>query len=292
MRRDRVLVTTDLSENSYKVIDKAMNYALAQNMWLEVLHVAEPSLFAFGFSKDDKAPELSEKEQEILVEFSQKIKEKMGRTIDKMNVETRLGDVSSMVDAYSKEKRADLIVIGDSERKGGVKELVLGSTAKRIIARADVPVLVVKTSEDISYKKVFIPTDFSDRSLSSVAYLAESQPKAEFILWHTIDVPSDIQLAFYNLDDSYLTGFTASAKAIASEKMDRFVAQLRAKGGACETLNIKTEFETGHMNGELVAHFANKLSADLIGLAADTALFSNTFTIVEKSHSDVMLYKQ
>lgn len=291
MSRERILVATDLSENSYKVIDKAMEYALVQDMWLEVLHVAEPSLFALGFTKDGQEPVLTAIEQEKLVEFSSKIKEKMGRTIDKMNVETRLGDVSSMVDAYSKEKRVDLIVIGDSERKGGVKELVLGSTAKRIIARAGMPVLVIKTSGAVKYKKIFVPTDFSDRSLSSVEYLARANPEAEFILWHTVDVPSDIQLAFYNLDDSYLTGFTASAKAIADEKMKKFIAQLRAKGDACGKIKITTEFDTGHINGDVVAYCARKLGADLIGLAADTALFSNTFAIVEKSDVDVMLYK-
>lgn len=287
MQRERVLVTTDLSQNSYKVIDKSMNFALEHNAWLEVLHVAEPSLFSFGFSKGGDTPVLTEDQQNKLVEFSGRIKQKMGRVIDKMNVETRLGDVSSMVDAYSKEKRVGLLIIGDSERKGGVKELVLGSTAKRIIAKSSTPVLVVKVGGDASYKNIFVPTDFSDKSLETIASLAEIAPKATITLWHTVDVPSDVQLAFYNLDDNYLVGFTAAAKAVAEEKMKKLVSSLEAKG----VKNLKTEIETGQMNSEFVTKVAREKGADLIALTADSTLFSNTFAIMERSHSDVLLFK-
>ena len=293
MNRERILVTTDLSEHSYAVIDKAMSFALRYDKWLEVLHVVEPSLFAFGFAKKSEDPAaLDAATQERLVAISQKIKKTLGRTIDKLNVETRLGNISSTVEAYVKEKRIDMVVIGDSEHRGGFKEAMLGSTAKRIINKSVVPVLVSKTAGDADYKTVYVPTDFSNRSLESMVHMAALLPDARFVLDHVIDVPSEAQFEAYELGTGFMNDFTDSAKQHAETQMETFIAKLRARGGAAAKIEIQPQFAVGHIDSEWVVTESQKAGASLIGLTADTTLFSNTFPIMEKAHCDVLLYKE
>lgn len=293
MNRERILVTTDLSEHSYAVIDKAMSFALRYNKWLEVLHVVEPSLFAFGFSRKEQNPaELDAATQERLVAISEKIKKTLGRTIDKLNVETRLGNVSATVEAYAREKRVSMVIIGDSEHKKGIKAVVLGSTAKRIINKNEVPVLVSKTAGDADYKNIYVPTDFSARSLESLVFMAEHFPDALFVLDHVIDVPSEAQFEAYELDSGFMENFSDSARRHAEGQMNAFIAKLRARGGAAAKIAIKPQFAVGHIDSEWVVGESQKAHSDLIGLTADTTLFSNTFPIMEKAHCDVLLYKE
>lgn len=293
MNRERILVATDLSEHSYAVIDKAMSFALRYDKWLEVLHVVEPSLFAFGFAKKSEDPAaLDAQTQERLLAISAKIRKKLGRTIDKLNVETRLGNVAATVEAYAREKRVSMVIAGDSEHKSGIKASILGSTAKRIINKSEVPVLIAKTSGDADYKTVYVPTDFSNRSLESLAYMAALFPAATFILDHVIDAPSEAQFEAYEFDSGFMDNFTDSARKHAESRMNAFIAKLRARGESAATVSLKPQFAVGHIDSEWVVSEAGKAGADLIGLTADTTLFSNTFPIMEKAHCDVLLFKE
>jgi universal stress protein A len=287
MDRERILVTTDLSEQSHKIIDKAISFALSYNKWLEVLHVVEPALFSLGLKADNKSIANEERLQFI----SEKIKKGLGRQIDRMNVHTQLGNISDTIKAYAIEKRAGLIIIGDSERKGGIMEMLLGSVAHQIISDSPVSVLIAKTTHGADYKTIYIPTDFSDRSLNMVGALTSVFSGAEFVLEHLYEMPTELQLAYYDLDSAYLTHFGNAVKFSAEDNMKSFVQSLKDKYKHASNTTVKTSVVSGHINGEQFVSNAMRFNADMIALYAASSRHSRTFAVVQNAQIDVLIHK-
>ncbi len=292
MHRERIVVTTDLSKNSYKVIDKAASLALKSDRWLEVLHVVEPKLFAFGFSRSDEdAQAVDAATQERLKRVSETVRKKLHRQIDRMNVQTRMGSIPATTEAFVREKRGVLLVIGDSEIEDeSLTKRLLGSVARRIISRSPVNTLVVKTAGDADYKKLYIPTDFSNHSLNAAAAAIALFPEASVVLDHVVDSPSESQLVVYEMEGEFYRHFSDSAKKQAEKEMERFIARLRAQGGACASVSIQSQYALGHMDADWAAEQAAKHNADLTVLAADDSRFSNTFAMMEASSNDLFLH--
>jgi nucleotide-binding universal stress UspA family protein len=63
----------------------------------------------------------------------------------------------------AKELRHDLLVVGARKRQG-ITDLLLGSTAERVLRKASVPVLLVKRALPERPALIVAPTDFSDAS--------------------------------------------------------------------------------------------------------------------------------
>ncbi|RZI42781.1 universal stress protein [Herbaspirillum sp. HC18] len=55
----------------------------------------------------------------------------------------RIGDIAKEIQAYVKKQKIDLIVMG-SHGHGVLANLVMGSVATKVLATADVPVLIVR----------------------------------------------------------------------------------------------------------------------------------------------------
>lgn len=291
MHQERIVVTTDLSQNSYKVIDKAASLALKSDRWLEVVHVVEPSLFAFGFSKEgQELSAIDAATQERLERISQSIGQRLHRRIERMNVQTRLGSIPPTVEAFVQEKRACLLVIGDSQREDeSLTKWLLGSVARRIIARSPVSTLVVKTGGEADYRRIYAPTDFSNHSLEAIAAAVEIFQDAEVVLDHVVETPSEAQLATYEMEREFYHHFSDSAKKQAEREMDRFIARLRAKGGQAAKVTLKSQYALGHFDGNWANEQAKTHGADLIVLAANESRFSNTYAVLEAANCDLFL---
>src|SRR5215467_13709049 len=106
------------------------------------------------------------------------------------------GGISEVIEAVAGEKKADLIVLGTSGRRG-IGKFILGSIAEEILRRARCPVLTVgphlemEPREEVSFKRVVYATNFSESSPSAAAYavaLAEEYG-AHLTLAHVIEHP-------------------------------------------------------------------------------------------------------
>ncbi|CAN5547244.1 universal stress protein [soil metagenome] len=96
---------------------------------------------------------------------------------------------------YAAEEDIDLIVMG-TQGKRGLRKLIMGSVAQRVVRGAKCPVLTVardwSETESHDVKRLLVPIDFSVRSegaLKHAAALAEAYD-AKVDIVHAIDVPS------------------------------------------------------------------------------------------------------
>ena len=153
----KIVYATDLSENARYAFGYAVSLANRYDAKITVLHVVgELSSFARSMVEEilgEKrwAERIKEKEAEIikslktrLDEFCNGVREKQPDcpfVIDKILVVT--GHPVDQIWRHAKNVNADIIVMG-SRGKGGLADVTLGSTSRRVLKRAGIPVMVIR----------------------------------------------------------------------------------------------------------------------------------------------------
>ena len=143
-RLKKILVPTDFSECSTKALDYAVAIAEQSGAELILLHVVEPVYYpAYG---QDIPTALAEFPQDLM-KVSQEGLEKLsrekiaGRVPARLVVET--GSSYNTIVESAKSLGVDLIIIA-THGYTGLKHVLLGSTAERVVRHAPCPVLAVR----------------------------------------------------------------------------------------------------------------------------------------------------
>jgi nucleotide-binding universal stress UspA family protein len=148
MEFSKILVAIDFSPDSNRAIDAALELVRSDGGKVTLLHVCElPAYSTPEYSMYVPSPELTE-------EMCQQAKETLedyrlrcasaGVTVD---VACLLGtSVAAEIVDYAAGGKFDLIVVGTHGRRG-LRRLVLGSVAEKVVRTADRPVLTVHAHE-------------------------------------------------------------------------------------------------------------------------------------------------
>jgi nucleotide-binding universal stress UspA family protein len=139
-----ILIPIDFSEHASAALGQAVDLARAFEATLHLLHVYQRPVEL-----------LSPYEAPLPPSFSEEVREGARRRLDEQLAEVRgaglpseahlvEGIPSEAIVAKARELSADLIVIG-TRGLTGLKHVLLGSVAERVIRTAPCPVLAVKT---------------------------------------------------------------------------------------------------------------------------------------------------
>lgn len=143
----RILVPTDFSEFSQRALDHAVGLADAFGSELHVLHVlTSPALGLGDATGTAYSKSFAEYEQDLREEAENRLKElpiQLPEPGGRITRATRVGSAFVEIIQYSKSKNIDLIVMGTHGRSG-LKHVLLGSVAERIVRKAPCPVLTVR----------------------------------------------------------------------------------------------------------------------------------------------------
>ena len=162
----------------------------------------------------------------------------------------------------------DLIVI-PTRGNTGLKHLMLGSTAERVVRYSPCPVLVFRSgpkgrrngklpAASITFRRIVVPTDFSDSSMKALNYAKQlaKKFKAKLILSHSI------AMQYFLTSDEYapydLPVLMEQAEKRARGQMRDLVAQTQ-RGGT----KVESSMQIGHAGQEICAS-AEAERADLI----------------------------
>lgn len=137
-----ILVPVDFSERSRAALDYAITLAQDLGGSLNVLHVLDPLLAA---GRLDSA-RLRQLKTSSRAEAAKQLRA-LSRELVLAGVRTELflrnGPATEIIVAFAVAKQADLIIMG-SQGRTGLRRLLIGSVAERVVRHASCPVLVVR----------------------------------------------------------------------------------------------------------------------------------------------------
>lgn len=135
-----VVFATDFSKSSDKAFEFACNMARNTGCELHIFHAQNMSLTPD--SEIFKQDTIEERRREKLRFFQKKYVSKM-EGIENYSIEVWEGNPYIEIVKYTREKYADLIIMGQDSQNPGSETDELGSTIKQVILRAGCPVLCI-----------------------------------------------------------------------------------------------------------------------------------------------------
>ena len=195
IRVTQVLCPVDFSDISQHALDHAAAIASWYHAKLTLLHV-----FVTLQTIDAPPLVLDDANRECLEKSVRKMASRVPADVSVDVRVTQAEHVHSKILEQLAAARADLLVLGTHGRSG-FQRLFLGSVTEKVIRNAACPTLVVPPrSSDvppaapIQFKRILCAIDFSESSLSALAYalnLAE-EADAHLTLLHVIEIPPEL----------------------------------------------------------------------------------------------------
>ncbi len=253
MRFQRILCPTDFSPGSEHALSYAMSLAVQHASELIILHSWYLPASAFSL----EAPFPPEVSQQILTDAQQRIDAAVD-SARKAGVKQVSGEVvggipwteiTHMLDS----RGVDLCVIGTHGRTG-IKRVLLGSVAEKVVRHAHCSVLAVpwEQTAPVAFKNVLVPTDFS-ASAEYAATLATSlvDPQGSVHLLHCIELP-----IVYGSRFSIPSDFDARATGLLTSEA--------AKLQRSTTARIHTSHRVGAPGSEILQILEENPAIDLV----------------------------
>jgi nucleotide-binding universal stress UspA family protein len=202
LRLKSILVPTDFSAESWKALRYGIAFAHEFNAALWLIHVVEPPPFAVGF----EAVPIALEDTQLLKSSERRLKKLAAERVPAdipLNTLVQHGAPFETIVSIARAHEIDMI-IASTHGHTGVKRVLFGSTAERIVQHAPCPVLVVREREHeflgdaprtnhrtIELKRLLVPIDFSECSRKAVEYgvALAREFRAEMVCLHSIEIP-------------------------------------------------------------------------------------------------------
>lgn len=183
----RVLLATDLSANSDRALDRAVQLARRWNAGLLVLHALETEPATAPSPIYEDIPSWRRPPDPAIAVESQ-IRRDMREEVADLRIIVEEGDPAQLVLDVVQRERCDLIVLG-AARERALGRVALGRTVEQLIRRAPTSVLVVKTRPSSPYNHVLTGIDFTEESRHGLCIAATMFPDAVHAVMHAFDLP-------------------------------------------------------------------------------------------------------
>ncbi|AGB39393.1 universal stress protein [Natronococcus occultus] len=251
-----ILVPIDGSPGSERAIDRALAFARRFDATVHALSVVETGGEPVELDQE-RRDELRRRAEKRSRQATAQVRDRAVDLDLEASRAVREGTPHRVVLEYAAAEDVDLIVMATRDRP----DVRLGSTAERVIARADAPVVAVRPDEDgpavdaISYDRVVVPTDGSDaaeRAAERALDLAEAYGASVY-------VPYVVDTTSYDLEDT-----TRSMVGLLKEGGRNAVESI-AEDASERGLSVKTDVLRGVPDEELV-EYTEGVEADLVAM--------------------------
>jgi nucleotide-binding universal stress UspA family protein len=192
-----VLFATDFSNVAAAALPFAAQIAKSFGAKLFAVHAKTPENYALPTS--EVWPAAKAQLEEYTVELRRDLYNRFPSVESEVLISE--GGVWGVVEGVADEKKADLIVVGTSGRRG-IGKFMLGSVAEEILRRAKCPVLTVgphsptEPPREAKFKKIVYATNFGEGSPAAAAYAVAlaQEYQAHLTLLHVIEHPKTGEL--------------------------------------------------------------------------------------------------
>jgi nucleotide-binding universal stress UspA family protein len=280
----KVLAATDFSDQSRIAVRRATLICREHGAQLELLHVIE---------------ELPPPDRLSLDQYREKVRERLqGETSQAVSqeitchVRCERGKGFVSIIRSAREVAADLIVIG-AHGQHLLRDNLLGTTAENLIRKAGIPVLVVKQPVHANYRRVLVPTDFSDESRKALLAAGTLAPAASIDLLHVYGIEGEEQLGMARAGEEASKRFRQRTEIWAMTSMDEW-----QRGINLGQHSVEQHVRKGYAPSA-IAQFAKERRHDLVAMGAHGSaghshllLGSVTESALRTVHSDILIVPQ
>ncbi|MBN8414220.1 universal stress protein [Halomonas denitrificans] len=138
-----VLVAVDLTKDSHKILERALQVADRNHAKLSIMHTLEPLGFAYG---GDIPMDLTSIQDQLDDHAKQRLAEIADATVAREDQHVVVGMPDTEIHRFADENGVDLIVVGSHGRHGFA--LLLGSTSTGVLHGAQCDVLAVRVGKE------------------------------------------------------------------------------------------------------------------------------------------------
>lgn len=283
-----LLIPVDDSGGADEAANRAFDFARTFGASVHVLHVVDTGSEPVGLD-DEQRDGLRRRSEKRGREAAARVYERATELGLDATRAVREGTPSRRILTYADENDVDLITMGTRSR--GRRNVRLGSTAERVIALADVPVVAVRLPDGagpdvdaIDYDRVVIATDGSDvaeRAADRGLGIAESYGADVYVTYVVDATTYALQDAPRSIVGLLKEGGRNAVEAIAEEGRDR-------------DLSVHTDVRRGVPDEEIVA-YADEVEGDLVAIgtrgrggASGEVLGSTTAHVLRRTNRPIL----
>jgi nucleotide-binding universal stress UspA family protein len=267
---DNVLVPIDFSERSREAIECALPLINEFGADLHLVHVFAPDYPLASMAAIPLiVPEL---------EVGRRIRRQLKDVARKYSIELRRENIHALkgrpfeeICRLARDRGIDLIVLS-TRGKTGLKHLVLGSTAERVVRYSHCPVLVVRsvdlkkkggsngkmTRRELRFGKILVPIDFSECSMKGLAYAKAlaRQFGSKLVLLNSV------ALQYFVTSDEYAR-YDFPLLMQQAERASRLQMRNLVENKDWDGIEVESSLQIGHAGQQICAR-AIEHQADLI----------------------------
>ncbi|MDC8446857.1 MAG: universal stress protein [Nitrospira sp.] len=286
-----ILAATDFSDEARHAADRAAIVAKEQHAHLSLLHVVSSSalnevrkLFRTPTDVDVKLiDDAGHRLNEIAADISLKTGV-MGST------DVKTGQAQAEI--LSATQSADLLVLG-AHGGNSLHDLILGTTAERLLRTCKRPMLVAKRPPKTRYERVLVPVDFSPYSASALTMASRIAPNARMTILHVFNLPFEGRLRIAGASEDDIRRYREEEQRAAEKKICELIRE-----SPVDADRVSSAVEGGGPSPVILAK-AEGLSSDLIVIGKhgqswieDLFLGSTTRHVLARSECDVLVVQK
>lgn len=283
-----IVAATDLSEGARLAAARAAMVAKDHGAALHLVHVISSSalndLRQFFRTSGAVEANLIDDAKRLVDEAAERIRADTG-VVARTEIKTGHALTSILESAAS----ADLLVLG-AHGANHLHDLVLGTTAERLLATCKRPILVVKRPPMGRYERVLVPVDFSSFSAPALNMVGRIAGDAQVTMIHAFRVPFEARLRIAGASDLEIERCCERERQDALEKMRNLVI-----GGGNDARRIGFDVRRGDPSRVILAK-ETQASSDLIvigkqgdSVVGDLLMGSVTYQVLAGSKCDVLV---
>lgn len=287
----RILAATDLSAPSRHAVDRAYRLAAERGWQLTLAHAIAPGLFdELQAMLGGDAPSIADS---VVAEASRRLallNEDPQRTHGVV-ADCRIlsGAPLPAIADHADACAADLLVLG-SRGEGFLRQMMLGSTASRLLRKTRHPVLVVKQPPHETYRRALVAVDFSSASRSALRQVRQLAPAAQLVLLHAVELPFEGKMQYANVDEDIIRRYRQEAQLTALGKLRQLAADEGLTDSSARLLALPGQ------PAQLILQQEQEEDCDLIvigkhgtQLVEELLLGSTTKHVLGESQGDVLV---
>ncbi len=200
-KKYRVLLAHDLSGRSEIAFVRAARLTLEREGHLTILHVINSEL---------PDPVIDEQRAHAKGYLETEIRRWLAHRELSYRIDIGIGNPAGAIAARAQAHDVDLVVAGRHRRRP-FADTFIAATDERLLRQIQRPILVVSNSNQSPYRRVLIPTDFTDASAERIQFAANFLPQASLHLLHTYKRPfqdyvAPLSLAFSRAERGKFSG--------------------------------------------------------------------------------------